>query len=163
MDVISPLVAYLKPPISVHPRQSSFYDPPVSPQPLAGLDASPGYPRGYAPLPQGLPTSGEVIGLVGVQLLGALARPATRPLDRFDGIHNLLQDLGVVDVCSRVDHRQRDASSVYHNMALRALFALVCGVPASFLAPPGAATLAESREALSHSIWSASPRRSKSS
>src|SRR5215208_864528 len=24
MDVISPLVAYLKPPISVHPRQSSF-------------------------------------------------------------------------------------------------------------------------------------------
>jgi hypothetical protein len=46
MDVIAPLVAYLQPPVAVHPRQGSFYDPPVAPQLLAGFDASTGYLRG---------------------------------------------------------------------------------------------------------------------
>src|SRR5215210_1989773 len=155
MDVISALVAHLQPTVAVHPRQGSFYDPPVSPQLLAGFDASAGYPRGYAPLPQGLAASREVVGLVGMQLLGALARPATGLLDRLDGIHGFLLDLGVVDVCSRVDHRQRDASSVDHNMALRALFALIRRVRAGLLAPPGAGTLDESKDALSQSISSA--------
>jgi hypothetical protein len=76
--------------------------------------------------------------------------------------HGLLQDFGVVYVCSRVDHRERDASTVDHNMALRARLSLIRRVRAGSLAPPGAATLAESKEALSQSIWSASPKRSKS-
>ena len=98
MDVVSALVAYLKPPEAVHPQQSSFHDPPVSPKLLTGFDASAGYPRRYAPLSQSLATPGELVSLIGVQLLGALARSAAGPLDRRDGIHDLLQDLGVVDV-----------------------------------------------------------------
>ena len=118
MDVIAPLVAHLQPPEAVYPRESSLHYPPVSAQLLTGFDAPPGYPRGYASLPQGLPTSREVVSLIGVQLLGALARSATRPLDRFDGIHGLFQDLGVVGVRSRVGHREGNASSVDHNVAL---------------------------------------------
>src|ERR671921_513246 len=45
-------------------------------------------------------------------------------------------------------------------MALRARFAAICRVRARLLAPPGAATLAESSEALDQSIRPASPRRS---
>src|SRR5215210_7097922 len=163
MDVVAALVADLQPPVAVHPRERSFHYPPVSAQLLAGLDASPGYPRGYASLPQGLAASREVVGLVGVQLLRAFARSATRRFaDRRDGIHGLFQDLRVVDVGRRVDHRERNTSSIYYNMALRARFSLIRRIRAGLLAPPGAGTLDESKDALSQSICSASPKRSKS-
>ena len=55
---------------------------------------------------------------------------------------------------------ERDAPSLDHNMALRALFAAIRRVLADLFAPLFAATLAESRHALDQSIRSASPRRS---
>jgi hypothetical protein len=138
MDVVAALVAHLEAPVAVHPRQSSFHHPPVSSQLLAGFDASPCYPGGYAPLPERLAASREVVSLVGMQLLRALARASTRRLaDRLNGIHGLFQDLGVVDVGSCMDHRERDASSVDHNMALRARFALIRRIRAGSLAPRG--------------------------
>src|SRR3712207_502997 len=161
MDVVASLIAYLQPPVAVHPRQRSFHNPPVSSQLLAGFDATPSYPGGYAPLPQSLAASREVVALVGVQLLRALARTPTRRLaDRLDGVHGLFQDLRVVDIGRRVGHRQRGASPVDHNMTLRALFALIRRVRAGLLAPPGAGTRAESKDALSQSISSALPSRS---
>jgi hypothetical protein len=136
MDVLSALVAYLQPPEAVHPRQSSFHDPPVSTQLLAGFDASPGYPRGYAPLPQSPAASREVVGLVGVQLVGTLARASTMGLaNRRYGVHGFIQSLGVVDVGGRVDHRERDAASVDHNVALRARFAFIRRIRSGLLAP----------------------------
>src|SRR5215212_8230740 len=163
MDVVAPLVAHLQPPVAVHPRQCSFHNPPVSPQLLAGFDAPPGDTWGYAPLPECFAASREVVSLVGMQLLRALARSATRRLaDRRDSIHSLFQDLRVVDVGRRVDHRERDAAAVDHNMALRARLSLIRRIRSGSLAPPGAATLAESKDARSHSIWSASPKRSRS-
>ncbi len=126
MDVLSALVAHLQPTVAVHPRESSFHNPPVSTQLLAGFDAPPGDARRYAPLPQGLPASREVVALVSVQLLRALAWSAARRLaDRRDGLYRFLQDLGVVDVRGRVDHTERDAFSVDHNMALRALISFI--------------------------------------
>jgi hypothetical protein len=87
MDVVSAFVAHLQPPEAVHPRKRSFHDPPVSPQLLARFDASPGDAWSYAPLPQSLAASREVVDLVGVQLLRALARSAARRLaDRLDGM-----------------------------------------------------------------------------
>jgi hypothetical protein len=162
MGVVSTLVAHFQPPEAVDPRERSFHRPPVSAQLLAGLDAPPSDSGDYASLPEVSATSREVVALVGMQLLGALARSATRSLDRLDGVHRLLQDLGVVDVRARVDHRERDAISVDHDVALRARLALVRRVRAGLLAPRGAATLDESKDALSHSIWSASPKRSRS-
>src|SRR3712207_371821 len=53
-----------------------------------------------------------------------------------DGIRSLLKDLGVMDVCRRVSHRERDAASVDHKVALRALFAFIRRILAGLLAPP---------------------------
>ena len=164
MDVIATFVAHLQSPEAVQPRKCSFHYPPVFPQLLARLDAPPGYPRRYAPLSQSLAASREVVSLVCVQLLGALARASTRRLaDRRDGVYGLLQYLGVVNVCARVDHRERDAPSVDHNVALRALLSFIRRIRSGLFAPPGAGTLAESNDALCQSISSALPKkRSKS-
>ena len=136
MDVIWALVAYLQPPEAVHPRQSSLHDPSVSAQLLAGFDASSGDAWGYAPLPQSPAASREVVGLVRVQLHGPLARASTMGLaDRRDGVYDFLQSLGVVDVGGRVDHRERDAASVDHNVALRARFAFIRRIRSALLAP----------------------------
>jgi hypothetical protein len=59
MDVIAPLVVYLQHPKSVHPQQSSLHYPTVSYQLLTGPDATAGYPRDYAPLPQDLAAAGK--------------------------------------------------------------------------------------------------------
>ena len=67
-----------------------------------------------------------------------------------------------MDVCGAEDYRERDASLVCHNMALRARFSLIRRIRAGSLSPLFADTLAESRETLSQSIRSASPRRSRS-
>jgi hypothetical protein len=137
MDVVASFVAYLDAPEAVQPRQSSFHNPPVSPQLLAGFDAPSGYARGYAPLPQSLTASREVVSLASVQLLRAFARSATRLAYRLDGVHGFLQNLGVVNVGCRVDHTERDTSSVDHNMALGALLSLVRRIRSGVLAPRG--------------------------
>ena len=67
-----------------------------------------------------------------------------------------------MDVCGAEDYRERDASLVCHNMALRARLSLIRRIRAGSLSPLFADTLAESRETLSQSIRSASPRRSRS-
>src|SRR3954454_2985203 len=76
---------------------------------------------------------------VGVQLLGALARATTMRLaDRRDGVYGLLQYLGVVNVCARVDHRERDATSVDHNARrFEPFFPLSVGFGPVFLPPRG--------------------------
>jgi hypothetical protein len=80
MDVIATFVAHLQSPEAVQPRKCSFHYPPVFPKLLARFDASSGYSGGYAPLPQGPTASREVVGFVGVQLLGAFARASTMRL-----------------------------------------------------------------------------------
>jgi hypothetical protein len=65
-----------------------------------------------------------------------------------------------MDVGCRVGHREGNAFSVDHNVALRALLSLIRRILAGLSALPGAGTLAESKDALSQSIWSALPSRS---
>jgi hypothetical protein len=73
MDVVSTLVAHFQPPEAVDPRERSFHRPPVSAQFLARVDAPPRYARGYASLSQRLAASGEVLGLVSMELLGGVS------------------------------------------------------------------------------------------
>jgi hypothetical protein len=85
MDVGPPLVAHRKPPVASQQRQRTLYHPPVPPQPLARVNPAASDPSLYAPLPQRLAASGEVVALVSMQLLRALPRPAgtvTGSLDR---------------------------------------------------------------------------------
>ena len=104
-----------------------------------------------------------IVGFVGVKLLGTLPRSApARTLDGLYSVDELFENDRGVDVCRAEHHTERDAYSVPNNMALRALLSLIRRIRSSLFGPPGAATLAESKEALSQSIWSASPKRSKS-
>jgi hypothetical protein len=163
VDARPSLIAHRQPAIPAQPRQRTLHNPPVLPQSLARVDSASGDAWGYVPLPQGLTATREVVAFVGVQLLGTLPRSATRALDGLYGIYSLFQDLRVMDVCGSEDYRERDASSVRNNMALRARLCLIRRIRSGLLAPLLAGTLAESKQALSQLISSASPRRSKSS
>ena len=129
MDVGSPLLAHPQPPVAIDPRQQRpLHHPPMPSQPpLARFDASPRDARSYASLPERLSTAFEVvIGLVGMQLLRALARSApARLADRCYGVHELFKHFGVVDVSGGVNHREWDTPPVDHNVALRSRFALI--------------------------------------
>jgi hypothetical protein len=74
----------------------------------------------------------------------------------------LFENRRVVDVCRAEHHTERDASSIRNKVALRARFSFICRIRSGFCAPLFAGMLAESKQARSHSILSASPRRSKS-
>jgi hypothetical protein len=160
VDVVAPLVADREPAVLRKPGQCALHDPPAAPQPLARVDPTAGDAWGYAPLSQGSSTTREVVSLVGMELLGTLPRSAgtaTRPLDRLDSVHGLLQDLRVVDVRGGEHYRQWDAPSVRNEVALRARFSLIRRIRSGFLAPLLAGMEAESSEARSQSIRSASP------
>src|SRR4029453_1888128 len=81
-----------------------------------------------------------------------------------DGLHSvdeLFESHRVMDVGRGKHHRQRDTPSVRNKVALRALLSLIRRILAGFWAPLLAGRAAESSEARSQSIWSASPRRSR--
>ncbi len=148
MDVGAPFVTNLQAAIAVEPRARSFHDPAVAAEPLARLDALARDARRDASPAQLSPQRGRVVSLIGVQLLGALARaapPAT--LDGPDGVHDFEHHLGVVDVGRAQARRERDAFGVDHKMALRARFASIRRIRAGFFAPPTAGTVKESTEA----------------
>jgi hypothetical protein len=160
MDVLASLVAYLQPPIAVQPRQGAFHDPAITPQPCAGIDSPARNSRDNVTLLQSPMTARIVIAFVRVQLLRSLPRPAVRTENRGDGVHHRLKHLRVVNVGPRMSDRQRDATAVDHQVALRARFTPVRRVGAGLLPPPGAGTVPESSEARDQSIWSATPSQS---
>ena len=153
-------------------RQKSIYDrivvgsspPPTGADPTSrcSLYALSCYTALYPAPSQGSLALLVIVGFVGVKLLGTLPRSApARTLDGLYSVDELFENDRGVDVCRAEHHTERDAYSVPNNMALRALFPYPSDSLQSFR-PPGAATLAESKEALSQSICSASPKRSKS-
>lgn len=144
------------------PGERALDDPAVAAQPLAGLD-------GFTCDADLDPAPGEctaarpvVIGLVTMQLLGPLARPSPRTLDRADRIDQLLEDWRVVAVGRRVDEGERDALTVRRPMPLYAWFSAIRRVWAGVGSPPLAGTYWESTHTRDQSISSAYPRRSKS-
>ena len=94
VEVSPPFVPYLQPPVAVEPRQRPLDYPPVSPQPLARLDAAPGDAALDAALAQRLAAAGEVVAFVSMELLlRPLPRAATRSANRRDGVDDILKGL----------------------------------------------------------------------
>ena len=165
MNVQPTLVADDQSPELAEPSKRALHHPPVPAQPLAALYSSAGY-AGDDPSPSECSSAAlEVISFVSMQLAGTSSATSTqkaRLLDRLDGIQHVGESVGVVDISRSADHRERDSFGVDHNMALRALFALVCGVRPCTLAPLFAGTLALSTEARDQSILPSSPNLSSS-
>src|SRR5215204_7686104 len=161
MDVVPALVADREPTVFGKPGQCALHHPPVSSQLLAALYALSCYTALYPTPSQSSLALFVVVGFVGVQLLGTFPRPApTGTLDGLYGIDKLFEDHRVVHVCCAEHYREWDAPSVRNKVALRALLCFICRILAGFWAPLLAGMEAESSEARSQSICSASPRRS---
>jgi len=160
MDVRSTLVADGQATVLRQPRECPLHHPAMPPQPVIALDPLACDAALDAPSPQELPAAGDVVALVGMQLLRSLTPPSTRRLDGRDGTDEPLKEHRVMPVGATQEADERDAPSVDNKMALRARFALIRWVRAGFSAPLFAGTLAESSEARVQSISSAAPRRS---
>lgn len=172
MNVITTLITYGQPPVVVQPGEGALRYPPVPAKAVAAFYALTCYATLDATFAKSFAASGNVISLVGVPLVRTLAwasRLTSWTLDRLNAVHHLLEHLRVVSVSARNIHRERDTPSLDHKMALRARFALICGVRPNSrslgvpLFTPLARTVSESREALDQSILSASPKRLSSS
>jgi hypothetical protein len=162
MDVWSSLISHCEPTKSIQPRKSALHHPAVATEPFTRLNPPTRDAGNDATSPQCLPTAGEVVSLVRVQLGRSLPRPSPGLPNRHDGIYRCFQQHRVVHIGPRLHHCEGNSFSVDHQVALRSRFAPIRRVRAGFRAPPGAGTLAESSEARDQSIWSASPRRSSS-
>ena len=100
-----------------------------------------------------------------MQFHWALAWPPpslSRQSQRWDGVNGVFEPLGIVDIGPRNRHRQRHTVTVDHDMALCAQLATIRRILASLFAPPGAGTLALSRDARVQSIRPASCSRCRS-
>jgi len=162
VDVLATLVADRETTKLVDPGHGALNHPAVATEPLTGLDALAGDADLDPASMQEPTTARDVIRFVRVQLRGTFAGPTTRALDGWNGIDQVLEDDAVVPVRAGDDGCERGTAPIYHNMALRARFAAIRRVGSGRGAPLFAGTLALSRHPRSQSIWSASPRRSKS-
>ena len=93
--------------------------------------------RGTMPPPAaGAAAAAAVVGLVGVQLGRALARPAGALPDRRHGVEQGLEEPAVVHVRGAQQERERDAAGVDQDVALGAGLAAVGRVRADAARPP---------------------------
>jgi hypothetical protein len=162
VDVGSPLVADGQTTKLVQPGQRPFHDPAMATESLAGVDALARDPNADAVPTQEATTPWDIVRLVSMQLGRALPSLAARSPDARDGIDELLEDGAVMSVGAGQADRERGAASVRNKMALRARFAAIRRVRAGGTPPFLAGMLALSKQARSHSIWSAAPSSSSS-
>jgi hypothetical protein len=160
MDVVPALIANREPTVLRKPGQRALHNPPVPTQLLAALYTLSCYTALYPAPSQDSFALLVVVGFVGMQLLRTLPRSAPRTLDGLYGVDEFFKNHRVVNVCGGDDHRERDPFSVRNKVALRALLSFIRRIRSGFCTPLLAGMLAESTEARSQSIWSASPRRS---
>lgn len=104
-------------------------------EPFAAVEAAPGNAGRDPALPAFAPAAVMVIGLVGVELVGTLARAATAVAHAWHGVEGGRQHQAVVPVGRAQAHPGRGAPLVDHKMALRARFAAIRRVRAGLGAP----------------------------
>src|SRR5918911_2518808 len=152
MNLLQPLITNPQPPVTIEPTPRALNDPAMAAQSLTAVHpfASDSH---FDPAPADCPaTSRVIIAFVSVQLLRPLAGTPSRPLDRLNGVEHLGQHLRVVEIRRTQLHRERDALSLDHKMALRARFAAIRRIRPGRSAPLGAGTENESIQARLQSI-----------
>ena len=161
MNIVSSFIPNPKPAELGSPSMGSLDHPTMPPQAVFGLDPSSSYPRADAALPTGAAASGIVVPFIGVQFVRTESRSTSRPWNGRDAVQQIVQNLGVVDVCRRQHYTQRNALSIDEKVVFRARFAFVRRVGPGLFAPFLAATVAESTAARLQSISPARPNLSK--
>jgi len=154
--------------VACEPGQRAFDDPPVPAQLRAGVDATAGDTDLDVAGVQHLAAAREVVGLIGVQLVRALARAPQVSCRAVDGRHRIHEHgelRGVVTIGGTECGYQGHTVTVHDQVAFGPWFPPVGGVRSHLLderAPLFAGTLALSRLARAQSIRSARPNRSSS-
>lgn len=134
------------------PSKGALYDPAMLAQFRATLDPTSGNPGRNTPSPERLAVGFAIVAFVGVQLGRASTRSAPSPFEGWDSVKHHLQRGRIGNVRSCTPHREGNAASADHKMALRAWFAPIRWVGADGLAPFFARMLVESTQARDQSI-----------
>ncbi len=138
------------------PSVRALNHPPVTAQALPALDALAGDPGPYAAPLQILPASAAVVSLVGMQLVGALTRPAIQATYRGNRIQGGFECDRVMSIRPCYGDGQGNASGIDYEVPLAPEFAAIRRVRPGLFAPRGLGTLAPSILARLQSIWSCS-------
>lgn len=162
VNVVTALVADSQAAVRAELGQGALDHPAMTPEPFLGFDALASDPATDSASPQITPAATVVVALVGMELGRALAGTAPRALDRGNRLDQFLEDDLVGDVGRGELERKGNTLLVDQNVALRARFAAICWIRAGSGSPLLAGMLAASKDARAQSIWSASPKVSKS-
>src|SRR5262245_60712304 len=100
MAIGAPLVAHGQAAAAIEPGQRALEHPAMPTEALAGVEAFAGDANADMPEAEGPTTPRDVIGLVSMQCVGALAPPTVGLFDRRDGIEQVLEDDGIVAIGS---------------------------------------------------------------
>lgn len=119
--------------------------PPLSSQPPRGLHPAAGDPGADPTVPQCLPATTEVVGLVGVQPHRAPSWPADPSPRPANPVHQMHQQPRVVSVGRRDERGQRYPGAVQDQVVLGARLAAIGGIGADQFPPRSARTLVLSR------------------
>ena len=141
----------------MEPGEGAFDFPAVATEALTGLYFGACDACNDASATAGGAVLGRVIGLVGVEFAGPLARSSDGNGDGLHRVEHALKHRGIMDVGRRQFDRQRESVSVDNQVMFAARAASVTRVGTGILAPLFAGTSDESTEARSQSIRPASP------
>lgn len=120
MNVGSALVSDVETPEFGEPGECALDDPAMLSEMTAALRALPGNAMLDAAFGASPATAGIGIPLVGMQLAGPMARPATLAMNERNGVEQRIEHPAVMDVGAAEAHRQGNASPVSDDVALRA-------------------------------------------
>ncbi len=163
MDVETPFVADGEPAEAAHPGEGAFNHPPMSAEFLAAVDPTAG-DAGLDPAPVARAAAAAVvIGLVGVQLAGALAGTPTLASDAWDSVEQGFERHAVVDIGAGQQEGERNPATVGEEVTLAAGAPSVRRVGAGRRTPLLAAMEALSMQARLQSIRPASRNRRSNS
>jgi len=157
VDVCATVVADEQTAVAVEPREGALDFPSVATEALTGLYLRACDACNDASATAGGAVLGRVIGLVGVEFAGPLARSSDGNGDGLHRVEHALKHRGIMDIGRRQFDRQRESVSVDNQVMFAARAPSVARVGTGILAPLFAGTSDESTEARSQSIRPASP------